>query len=71
VLSQDRAIEIARDLVQSRTEAGVLDRRGVAAERTEEGWHIWFPWQDPNMLGGSPHVMVRDDGSIGDFYSTQ
>jgi hypothetical protein len=71
MLSQDRAIEIARDHVLSRREAGVLDERDVAAERAEGGWHVWFPWHDPDMLGGEPHVTVRDDGSIGDFYSTQ
>lgn len=71
MLVESDAIKIACAYVQSRYGPDGLSRREVHAERTNDGWHVSFPWSDVNMLGGEPHVTLDADGNVVDFYSTQ
>ena len=71
MVTEAEAIEIARRHVTSRQGADALNERDASAGREDNGWHVWFPWADPNMLGGEPHVRIDDNGAIVEFYSTQ
>lgn len=71
MLTEDEAVEIARKHVESRLGADSLNDRSSSAECEDNGWHVWFPWADSNMLGGEPHVRLDNNGAIVESYSTQ
>jgi len=71
MVTEAEAMEIARKHVRSRQGTNALNERNALAGREDNGWHVWFPWADPDMLGGEPHVRIDDNGAIVEFYSTQ
>ncbi len=71
MLNQEQAVQMARErLISARGPNALVGRRELV-ERIGDTWHVSFPWSDPNMLGGEPHVVIDDDGKIVEFYSTQ
>lgn len=71
MLTEEQAVQIAHEKVVAARGAGALAGRHELITRTGDTWHVSFPYSDPNMLGGEPHVVVDDDGKVVDFYSTQ
>ena len=65
------AIEIARSKVTSDGIMTLVDRDEVAVDEGEN-WHVYFPFQDVELLGGEPHVIIsKSDGTVVETYYTQ
>jgi hypothetical protein len=71
MLTHEQAVKIAQERLSSARGPAALVGRRELVKRIGDTWHVSFPWSDPDMLGGEPHVVINDEGKIVEFYSTQ
>jgi hypothetical protein len=72
MISADRAIEIARSHIEAHDPRADFEGRAAEVADEEARWHVSFPFTDPDMLGGEPHVLVaKATGAVDRFYNTK
>ena len=72
MINETEAIDLATRIVTDRRGDSALAGRRAVAEVEGEAWHVYFPWKDPEMLGGEPHVLLdASEGRVIRVFSTQ
>lgn len=70
----DRAEAVDRAAAAVRAQRGddALQGRSPLVRKEGDVWHVSFPYSDPGVVGGEPHVRIAEaDGAVLEVYATQ